>query len=219
MGVSIVKRGEGRNVFARQLNPCYVPSPVISTLSAMPARPSRDFASLYHATLAPLRRYLTRLIGNRTDAEDLAHDAYSRVYRAMGAEPVEKPEAFLFTTARRLALNQIKRRGISPVSGVDAKLIELSPAQAPGVERIVHARLEWAATEAAIARLPPGCRAVLLLCKLQGYTHPEAAAKLGISSKTVEKQHARALRLLRASLQSDNDAPTDAVESRGATGR
>jgi RNA polymerase sigma-70 factor (ECF subfamily) len=156
---------------------------------------------------------------NRADAQDVAHDAYARVQRAMEAEPVEKPQAFLFTTARRLALNQLKRRDIAPVQGADSNIIELSPTQAPGIERVVMAREEWAATEAAISRLPPGCRAVLLLCKVRGLTHPEAAARLGISRKTVEKQHARALRLLRASLQ--NDFPTDSALAppRDAAGR
>jgi DNA-directed RNA polymerase specialized sigma24 family protein len=68
------------------------------------------FASLYRATLAPLRRYLARLLGNTDDAHDLAHDAYARVFKAVDTKRVEKPEEFLFTTARRLALNQIKRR-------------------------------------------------------------------------------------------------------------
>jgi RNA polymerase sigma factor (sigma-70 family) len=184
-----------------------------------PTSKSGDFASLYRATLVPLRRYLARLLGNRTDAQDVAHDAYTRVYRTMEDEPVERPQGLLFTTARRLAINQLKRREISPVQGAEGNVIELTPAQAPGIERVVNARLEWAATEAAITRLPPGCRAVLLLCKLQGCTHPEAAAKLGISRKTVEKQHARALRLLRASLHSDTETRPAATTTRGAAGR
>jgi len=160
------------------------------------------FATLYRATLAPLRRYLGRLIGNRTEAQDLAHDAYARVYAAMDAQRVEKPEAFLYTTARRLALNQIKRRQIAPVQDDDAsKIIEFTPAGAPGVEQQVIARQEWARLEAAIAALPPGCRQVLLLCRMEQRTHAEIAAAVGIAISTVEKQHARALRLLRAALQ------------------
>jgi RNA polymerase sigma factor (sigma-70 family) len=179
----------------------------------------RDFSSFYRATLAPLRRYLARLLGNRSDAQDVAHDAYARVYRTMENEPVAKPEGLLFTTARRLAINQLKRRDHSPVSGAEGNIVELSPAQAPGIERVVMARQEWAATEAAIARLPAGCRAVFLLCKFEGLTHPAAALRLGISAKTVEKQHARALRLLRAALRYDLEPRADAdPQSRDAAG-
>jgi RNA polymerase sigma-70 factor (ECF subfamily) len=178
-------------------------------------RSPADFASLYRATLAPLRRYLARLLGSTTEAQDVAHDAYSKVYRTMAEKPVEQPQGFLFTTARNLAINQLRRRNHAPVQLAD-NIIELSPSQAPGVENLVMARQEWAATEAAINRLPLGCRAVFLLCRFEGLTHPETAARLGISRKTVEKQHARALRLLRASLQKDDLLP-EIARRRAAT--
>lgn len=181
-----------------------------------PARPPADFAAFYRATLAPLRRYLGRLLGNPADAQDVAHDAYSRVYVTMADRRVDQPQGLLFTTARHLAINQIRRREKSPVQPVAAEVIELSPAAAPGVERQVMARQEWAATEAAIERLPLGCRAVFLLCRFEGLTHPQAAARLGISRKTVEKQHARALRLLRASLQHDDIITNPAISARTA---
>lgn len=177
------------------------------------------FASFYRATLMPLRRYLTRMLRNRDDAQDVAHDAYCRVFQVMDREPVDRPQGLLFTTARRMALNQIKRRDIAPMQGADNQVIELSPAQTPGVERLVMARQEWAATQEAISRLPPGCRAVLLLCRVQGCTHREAATRLGLSYKTVEKQHARALRLLRASLQKDDERPDELDAARDAAGR
>ncbi|MDB6113243.1 MAG: polymerase, sigma-24 subunit, subfamily [Lacunisphaera sp.] len=177
-----------------------------------PAKPPGDFEALYRATLAPLRRYLARLLGSSTEAQDVAHDAYSKVYKTMADKPVSQPQGLLFTTARNLAINQLRRRDRSPVQSASADIIELAPTQAPGVVREVMARQEWAATEAAIARLPLGCRAVFLLCRFEGLTHPEAAARLGISRKTVEKQHARALRLLRASLQTDEAAPGQASD-------
>ena len=177
---------------------------------------SGDFASFYRATLGPLRRYLARLLGNRDDAQDVAHDAYSRVYRTMADKSVGQPQGFLFTTARNLAINQLRRRETSPVQAAEEGIIELSIAQSPGVESIVMARQEWAATEAAIERLPLGCRAVFLLCRFDGLTHPETALRLGISCKTVEKQHARALRLLRASLQSDEIPAAAQVRTRAA---
>jgi RNA polymerase sigma-70 factor (ECF subfamily) len=167
----------------------------------MPDNQQTRFPSLYAATLAPLRRYLARLLGSHNDAQDLAHDAYARVYQAMHVQPIERPETFLFTTARRLALNQIKRRQIAPISNADnSKIIEFTPAQTPGVDRLVMAREEWKQLESAIANLPPGCRQVLLLCKVEQQTHAEIGATLGIAVSTVEKQHARALRLLRAAM-------------------
>jgi RNA polymerase sigma-70 factor (ECF subfamily) len=51
--------------------------------------------------------------------------------------------------------------------------------------------------------LPEGCRTVLLLRKVELLSHREIADRLGITISTVEKQHARALRLLRALLPTE----------------
>jgi RNA polymerase sigma factor (sigma-70 family) len=166
----------------------------------------KDFAGLYRTTLAPLRRYLARMLGNATEAQDVAHDAFLRVKPDLDQQRVEHPRALLYTTARRLALNQIKRRRISPIAG-SAPDADNAATSAPGVVQQVMARQELRQLEEAIATLPPGCRAVLLLRKLELLSHQEISARLGISVSTVEKQHARALRLLRSALAAQATGP------------
>jgi RNA polymerase sigma factor (sigma-70 family) len=167
----------------------------------MPEQPpqSRDFTSLYRNTVAPLRRHLARILGNPTEAQDVAHDAYLKVYPVMENQAAKKPEALLYTTARRLAFNRLKRRRIAPFAA-EPPIAELSASPAPGVVQQVMARQELQQLEQAIAQLPEGCRAVLLLRKIELLPHQEIADRLGIALSTVEKQHARALRLLRANL-------------------
>lgn len=173
---------------------------------------ARDFASLYRTTLAPLRRYLGRFLGDHAEAQDVAHDAYLRVYPVIQKQPTEKPEALLYTTARNLAINRIKRRRSGPFATETAHS-DLAPSPAPGVVQTVMARQELQRLEAAIAELPAGCRTVLLLRKLELLSHQEIADRLGIAISTVEKQHARALRLLRAALPvAPADAPTAGKE-------
>lgn len=168
----------------------------------MPEEPTgqRDFAELYRATLAPLRRYLTRLLGNPSEAQDVAHDAYARVYPTVAKKSARHPSALLYTAARRLAINRLRRRSISPVVG-EPFVPELSASSAPGVEQQVMARQELAMLQQAIAGLPEGCRAVLLLRKVEMLSHREISERLGIAVSTVEKQHARALRLLREAME------------------
>ena len=168
----------------------------------MPDEPEgqRDFAVLYRATLNPLRRYLTRLLGNASEAQDVAHDAYVRVYPVLSERPPERPAALLYTAARRLAINRLKRRSISPVTR-EAASPEASASSEPGVAQQVMARQELEVLERAIAELPEGCREVLLLRKVEQLSHREIAERVGIAVSTVEKQHARALRLLRRSLE------------------
>ena len=167
-------------------------------MSEQPPRP-RDFASLYRDTVAPLRRHLARILGNSAEAQDIAHDAYLRVYPVVEKKSAEKPEALLYTTARRLAFNSLKRRRISPFAPGELET-ERTASSLPGVVQQVMARQELQQLEQAIAQLPEGCRTVLLLRKIELLSHQEIADRLGIAVSTVEKQHARALRLLRASL-------------------
>jgi RNA polymerase sigma factor (sigma-70 family) len=190
--------------------------------SIMPEEPQnrRDFASLYRATLAPLRRYLTRLLGNTSEAQDVAHDAYIRVFPDGEKTTANQPEAVLYTTARRLAINRLKRRSISPFSPNSVPL-ESAASSAPGVAQQVMARQELRLLEAAIRELPEGCRTVLLLRKVELLSHREIAERLGIAVSTVEKQHARALRLLRAALPAEsmrsNLSAQDAADAKASS--
>lgn len=169
-------------------------SPVVADSSSEP----EAFTRLYQTTVAPLRRYLSRLLGNSGEAEEVAHDAYARIYQ----KPADKPEALLYTTARRLAINRLKRREISPVAPTDFG-IDTSASSSPSIPDQVIARQEWDLLQTAINDLPPGCRQVLLLRKVELLSHREIAEQLNIAVSTVEKQHARALRLLRAALPTE----------------
>jgi len=193
-----------------------VPTGETATL-AMPDQPTerRDFATLYRSTVAPLRRYLTRLLGNSSEAQDVAHDAYLRVYPTVDKPTTLQPEAVLYTTARRLAINRLKRRSISPISP-DSSPVEHASSSTPGVVQQVMARQELRLLEEAIAALPEGCRNVLLLRKVELLSHREIAERLGIAISTVEKQHVRALRLLRAALPAETTRSNQATDAPAA---
>lgn len=178
-----------------------LPASSVAAMAETP-EPPRDFGSFYQATVAPLRRYLSRLLGNSPEAQDVAHDAYVRVFPSVSRQEAKKPEALLYVTARRLAINRLKRRSISPVAPEGAAF-QTAASSAPGVERQVMARQELRLLQAAIAELPEGCRTVLLLRKVELLSHREIAERLGIAVSTVEKQHARALRLLKAALPAE----------------
>jgi len=163
---------------------------------------NQEFASLYRKTLAPLRRYLTRLLSNAGEAQELAHDAYLRVFPMVANRTANRPAALLFLTARRLAINRLKHRSISSVAHEELGSGS-AIAPTPGVAEQVMARQELSLLEKAVAQLPVRCRAVLMLRNLELLSHREISERLGIAISTVEKQHARALRLLRAAMPSE----------------
>jgi len=164
-----------------------------------PPLPDKEFRSFYQTTLTPLRRYLAMVLGSSHEAQDIAHDAYLKTYQAMQGKAIAQPKAFLFVTARRLALNfQIRRA--SRMRPEENAVLDRETADTPDAGTMAINRQEREMMETAIAGLPEGCREVLVLRNLEGLAHQEIADRLGISRSTVEKQLARALRLLREAL-------------------
>lgn len=163
------------------------------TIPPPPSGPKGEFAAFYQATLAPLRNYLTRFLHNRAEAQDIAHDAFIRTYEALGAHPVDNLRAFLFVTARRLAINFRQRRE-GRVHPEEPCQIELKAGSTPD---FTEAIMEQEAFDDAVRNLPPGCQQVLHLRFKEGLSHADIASRLGLAHQTVANHITRALRLLR----------------------
>jgi hypothetical protein len=72
--------------------------------SPVPSASAGDYGHFFRATLGPLRRYIARLVGSREEAQDIAQDAYAKVFTVMQDRAVAHPRALLYTTARNLAI-------------------------------------------------------------------------------------------------------------------
>ncbi len=141
-----------------------------------------------------LRAWLRGRFPTLTDADDLVQEAYSRLLRARETGSIACAKAFLFVTARNLALNQLRHlRHERPdglmeldASGVldESAAIPESVARAEDLQLLIHA----------IQSLPDRCRQIMTLRKIYGLSQQEVATKLGISVHTVEAQGAIGLR-------------------------
>ena len=170
--------------------------PSDSSVSDAPL-PAKDFGAFYRATVSPLRAYLARLLGDRAEAQDIAHNAFVRIQPSVDDGRAREPRLLLFTIARRLALNEIRRRRNQHVDATSSAAMDEILSAEPSVEQVVAARQELGRFEEILLRIPPGCRQVFLLRKVDNLTHDEIARRLGISPKTVENHMTRAYRLLR----------------------
>jgi RNA polymerase sigma factor (sigma-70 family) len=132
----------------------------------------------------------------QVDAEDILQDAYVRVLQARQHTTIVTPRAFLFATARNLALGRLRHRRAIGEEG----LAEVDPLcvldQTADVPETVARTQELTLLTQAIQSLPTRCRQILTLRKLYGLSQKEVAARLGISEHTVEAQGTIALRKL-----------------------
>lgn len=88
------------------------------------------FESLYRELGTPVYTVLLRIVRDRFLAEDLFQDFFAGLYQKPPAEGVRKPRAYLFQTARNLALDALRRRrDTAPLE--DAALTAAAPETGP----------------------------------------------------------------------------------------
>ena len=156
----------------------------------MPRHRDDWFKTAYPDSLEPLRKYLRRFVAPDV-AEDLAHEAFLRVYTAPDFESIRSPRGYLFRTARNLALNAASEHGASRTDAVEE--VASFADEAASVERQAMTDEEFDMLCIAIARLSPQRRQVLTLRVFYEYSCRQIADRLGISLRTVHRDLARAL--------------------------
>ena len=147
-----------------------------------------------------LDRFLRRSWCDRWEIADLRQDAYVRVYAAALREKPFNPKQFLFQVARNLMIDRSRRKGVvSFESFADCDTLE-ADSDRPDIEQSAAAEQQLRLLRAAIGELPPRCREVVTLCKIEGRSQREVARTMGITESTVERQVANGIRMLRKSL-------------------
>ena len=159
-----------------------------------------------------LRRWLLRLAAQAADVDDIVQETYGTLAALESVAHIRDPRAYLFTTARSILLQQLRRARIVPIESM-AEIDQLSiPSGESSAESVALERELLQMLSQRIARLPDRCREVFVLRKLQGYSQREIAQRLGISENTVEKHVGKGLRLLMEALggsprKDDDQAP------------
>jgi RNA polymerase sigma factor (sigma-70 family) len=156
-----------------------------------PAR-SRWFAEQVQVHDSLLRNWLRRQFPTITDRDDVIQESYLRVWNAYPNERIECVRAYLFTTARNLALNRLRHSRRVPSVGENALSGVLD--DKPSIPDKVSRDQELQHLIAALQSLPDRCREVFTLRRIYGLSQKEIAAKLGISEKTVEVHNHKAMK-------------------------
>jgi RNA polymerase sigma factor (sigma-70 family) len=151
----------------------------------------RDLAQLFADVGPGLRRFLARF-GPAISAEDVAQDAFVRL-AAASAGTVAAPRAWLFRTARNIALNELKRRKLAATDAVGDMSALDRPSEVPSPEDFVASAEEAERLAAILALLPEPKRLALILFKVEGLSHKEIGQRLGVSHRSVERYVAHAL--------------------------
>ncbi len=159
------------------------------------------FEALYRRYRERLYAFLVRHTGDPTTAQDLFQETFLRVFRDRNRyQPLTAFTTWLFTIARNLFLDSLKRGGPAPVSAESEAGTRPLTDPAPDPLNCLEMRETEAALRQALRSLPEQDRAILLLSRFGGLRYRQIAEILGISEGAVKVRAHRALQALRQAL-------------------
>jgi RNA polymerase sigma-70 factor, ECF subfamily len=164
------------------------------------------FDELFKRHSGAIYSFISRIVGNRCDPEDLLQESFLRVLTHAG--DFRKGTAFrpwIYTIARNAALNAIKKTRLRSDLEVQTDLSDWQPSAEPDSARdpMQSAELqeEKARVLSALQLLPPLHREALVLIIFSSFSYEEAAAITGDHESTLRSRVFHALRKLRDRLK------------------
>jgi len=148
------------------------------------------FAELVEKYKQPLFNFVFRTLRDEAESEDVAQNTFLQVYKSRDRyERTAKFSTWLFTIARNLCLNEIRRRSRHPAESIEESHAEYEdqPRQqyedkthiaAP--DKLLHGELAQKIEEA-LADLPENQRTAILLCRQDELSYEEIAEVLDCS--------------------------------------
>ena len=142
-----------------------------------------------------LRGFLMRRVPGG-EIEDLEQDILLRLCRRAEGGPVEHPRSYLYQVANAAIVDRHRREASRcstfhcELSDAAHPLDELSPL------RILLAREDVSATEAALGALPERTREIIIAMRLEGGSLKSLAHRYAISTSAIEKHVTRAMKAL-----------------------
>lgn len=157
------------------------------------------FSEIYNRYWGILFAHCLKMLRNEAEAQDVVQDLFMSFW-AKSAELDLKTNllGYLYVTARHKVLNTIRKRKTSDrfIDGLEAYVLMHSDSI---IDQINEKELA-VAIETEIKNLPEKMRVVFEYSRKEYLSHREIADQLGISDKTVKKQVANAIRILRLKL-------------------
>ncbi|MGA4577614.1 RNA polymerase sigma factor [Limisphaera sp. VF-2] len=167
------------------------------------------FETLLQRHAPAVLNLVTRTLQDPVEAEDITQAVFVQVWKsAHRYEPTAPFRTWLFTIARNLCLNELRRRARHPAEPLEPPSAESEAPQrtlpdlhaAPPTEALLQAELEEKIEEA-IAALPENQRTALLLCRQGDWSYEEIAQVLGCSISATKSLIFRARETLKRRLK------------------
>jgi RNA polymerase sigma-70 factor (ECF subfamily) len=134
-----------------------------------------------------------KYLGDKEAAKDIAQELFYKLWVKRTQISIQKSiGVYINQSVRNACLNYLKRQ--KKLHYLDEQL-EITD-ETPGALELLQSNDILGEVNRAIALLPPACRTVFLMRRIEGLSLKEIADHLDISTKTVENQITKAAKLL-----------------------
>ena len=172
------------------------------------------FEELVRAHEKTVYNLALRLVGNPQDAEDMAQEAFLKVYRSLPEFRGEsKFSVWLYRIVSNVCLDHLRRQGRRPASSLTTEDEDGEeqqwdvPDESQSPERLLEQKLTREAVQRGLETLPEDQRQILLLREIRGMSYEEIGAALDLEPGTVKSRIFRARKRLCAFLMEDGNIP------------
>lgn len=155
------------------------------------------FAVLVERYKDAVQNLAYRMLGNVTEAEDVAQEAFVRAYTQLATyKTVHKFSTWLLSIASHLAIDQLRRRRFLALPLDDVPFLEWIPDVVVGPEQSALQGEQQDEVQKYLQRLPAKYRAVIVLRYWYDFSYEEIASALNLTQQLVKARLHRARELL-----------------------
>jgi RNA polymerase sigma factor (sigma-70 family) len=151
-----------------------------------------EFEHVYVRCRSTLRPALSGRLGSAEEADDVLHDAFLRFLHSYAGQAISNPLGLIARIAMNIVRDNARTRKFRQYQLQGIETVVCAPLPGPNPEEACLDRQRQVRLCAAIDSLPPRCREVFLLHRIDDMPQAEVARVLGISRSAVEKNLARA---------------------------
>jgi RNA polymerase sigma-70 factor, ECF subfamily len=159
------------------------------------------FELLFRKYYVSLCVFANKYFNDPEEAREVVQEVFTKIWN--GRKDLDLDESlnhYLFKSVSNLCINKLRRRKVESRYAEIYKQVYLNSVEISPYESLVASELKDKIASA-LNKIPPRCRTIFDLSRVEGLAYNEIAKTLNISVKTVETQMSKALSRLRYELK------------------
>ena len=152
---------------------------------------------LYHEHQPSLVNFASYLIGSKEDALEIVNDVFVSLWKNKSSyAKIKVVKSYLFSAVKNRCFNHLKKKKL--------EVTHMWPENAKSTfsaDALLQAEEHTNRLNYLMNELPPKCRQVFIMSRIDELSYAEIAALLDLSIKTIENQMGKALKIIRKKMK------------------